>query len=615
MTKPSDIAEALAKVEAASQTTAVHASTQQNIRRWLQLTEYAEFLPLLLEHIDRDDWSTLNDVFHTSIPFGTAGRRGRMYPIGTNAINERTIGETVQGLVDFLHQEHGDSADLSCAVAYDTRHNSRLFAELSAEILAAGGFKVWFLDGPRATPELAFTVREKKCHCGIMISASHNPPEDNAVKVFWENGGQILPYEADEVMHCGIAVAEVRQVLFDEAVSRSDIQLCEQEMDTAYIDAVLLNDFDGPRDLKILFTPLHGVGVTNVLPALERDGFTNVEVFAPHATQDGDFPNVPDHVANPESPAVFEAPIEAATQTGADIILASDPDADRIGVAARLAPEGEFATFSGNQIAVLLAEYLLRHRKERGTLTRKHFIVKTLVTTDMLRRIADTYSIRTCGNVLTGFKWIGDVIDTEGPEHFVFAAEEAHGYLAGTHIRDKDAAVAAMLMAELAAEQKSAGLTLHQHLDHLYEQYGCHAERTIAISMSGVDGMARMAEIMSTLREHPPDTIAGMEVASRRDYLHDKRHFANGVTAPLDGPRSDMLFFDLDPTGNAVGIRPSGTEPKMKFYLFTYAPPGDEPLTQTKRRLNERLDALEADFTRLLSSTDCEPAQPGPENQ
>ncbi|MCA9024236.1 MAG: phospho-sugar mutase [Planctomycetaceae bacterium] len=603
MTKSSDITIALAKVDVAAEKAKLHPSARQNIRRWLQRPEYAEFLPQLLEHIESDEWPTLNEVFHTSLPFGTAGRRGRMYPIGTNAINERTVGETIQGLVNFLHQELGLSAELSCAVAYDTRHNSRLFAELSAEILAAGGIKVWFLNRPRATPELAFTVREKRCHCGIMISASHNPPADNAVKVFWENGGQILPYEADEITHYGIAVEQVKQVLFDDAVSQGEIDLCEHEMDASYIDAVLQNDFDGPRDLKILFTPLHGVGTTNVMPVLERDGFIEVEVFEPHATPDGDFPNVPNHIANPEFSAVFEAPIEAAMESRTDIILASDPDADRIGVAARRIPYGDFATLTGNQIAVLLEEYLLRRRKDRGTLTRKHFIVKTLVTTDMLRRIADAFNVRTCGNVLTGFKWIGDVIDTEGPELFVFAAEEAHGYLAGTHIRDKDAAVAAMLMAELAAEQKAEGRTLHQHLDQLYERYGCHFERTIAISMPGVDGMAQMNQIMTDLREHPPKSIAGLSVTCRRDYLHNLRQFPNGVTAPLDGPRSDLLFFDLDPAGNSVGVRPSGTEPKLKFYLFTSEPPGDGLLSETKGRLFERLDALEAELTRWVSPT------------
>ena len=601
MSKPSVIASALSSIDAAAEAGQINKSTLQNLRRWLHQPEYEDFRPQLIEHIEREDWQTLSEVFHTTLPFGTAGRRGRMYPIGTNVINERTIGETIQGLVDFLHEEHGAADELSCAVAYDTRNNSRAYAELAAEILVAGGVTVWFLDGTRSTPELAFTVREKHCHCGIMISASHNPPSDNAVKVFWDNGGQILPYEADGIMHCGIAVTEIQRVLFDEAVSLGQIKLCQEEMDADYIDAVLRNDFDGPRELGILFSPLHGVGMTNVLPALERDGFTYIEIFAPHAAQDGDFPNVPDHIANPELPAIFEAPIKESMRSEIDVILASDPDADRLGVAARLTPRGDFATFNGNQIAVLLAEFILRRRAERGTLSPSHYIVKTLVTTEMLRRIADAYDVRTCGNVLTGFKWIADIIETEGPEGFVFAAEEAHGYLAGTHIRDKDGAVAAMLMAELAAEQKAAGKTLHQHLDSLYEQYGCHAERTVAIQMPGLDGMSKMERIMEKMRENPPESLGGIRVSAHRDYLHDKRHFTGGPTVPLDGPRSDLLFFDLEHTGNSVGIRPSGTEPKIKFYYFTYDEADKMSVEETKRQLEARIDALHDDISTLLS--------------
>lgn len=592
---------ALARIEVAAEAGELSHSTLQNVRRWLQQPEYEEFRPEILEHIDRDAWQTLNEVFHTSLPFGTAGRRGRMYPIGTNVINERTVGETIQGLVEFLREEHGGTAELSCAVAYDTRHNSRLYAELTAEILAAGQFTIWFLNEPRATPELAFTVREKQCHCGVMISASHNPPGDNAVKVFWKNGGQILPYEADGVMHCGIAVTEIERILFDEAVALGRIMLCQGEMDAAYIDAVLKNAFDGPRELGILFSPLHGVGGSNVLPALERDGFTQVEVYTPHAMQDGDFPNVPDHIANPESPAVFEAPIQESDRSEIDVILASDPDADRLGVAARLTPRGKFRTFTGNQIAVLLAEYVLRHRADQGDLTKSHYIVKTLVTTDMLRRIAEAYKVRTCGNVLTGFKWIADVIDTEGPDGFVFAAEEAHGYLAGTHIRDKDGAVAAMLMAELAAEQKAAGRTLHQHLDSLYARYGYHAERTIAISMPGIEGTARREQVMQTLRESPLKSIAGIRVACLRDYLHDKRTFSNGVVVPTDGPRDDLLFFDLEAKGNTIGVRPSGTEPKIKFYFFTYEPSNGQFDEDTKCLLESRIDAMRDDLWQRLS--------------
>jgi phosphoglucomutase/phosphomannomutase len=589
------IAAALADVRGAREAGRLHASAAASIRRWLEQPEYIDYRDEVIVHIARRDWALLDELFHCDLPFGTAGRRGRMHPIGTNAINDRTVGETIQGLVEFLCEEIGVSGLLTAAVAFDTRHNSRRFANLAAEVLTAAGFTVWFLDEPRPTPELALTVRRKGCLCGVMVSASHNPPEDNAVKIFWSNGGQILPFEAEGVASHAAAVAAIPRTDFAQGLLIGRIIPCREELDRVYVEEILHNRVPGPRDLRILFTPLHGVGLSSVPAVLERDGFREIAVFGPHAPPDGDFPNVPRHVANPESADVFDGPIEQAMQTGTDLILATDPDADRLGVAARRVPEGEFIPLDGNQIAVLLCEFVLRHREASGRLSAEDFIVKTIVTTGMLDGLARSKGVRTF-DVLTGFKWIGEIIDREGPANFVFAAEEAHGYLAGTHVRDKDGGVAALLIAELAAELRAQGQTLLQHLDRLYETYGVHRERTTSVNLPGLDGARRRQQIMDDLRGRPPARIAGMPVRQVRDYLADRITWTDGSQGPLNGPHGDVLVFELAADGNRVAVRPSGTEPKIKFYFFAHEPPGPEPLAQVKQRLQQRLGMMEAEL-------------------
>ena len=305
----------------------------KNIRSWLVEPRYAEYAPQVAEHIAAGKWKDLDNVFWTVIPFGTGGRRGRIYPIGTNAINDRTIGESAQGLADYAN-EHATVRPLSCAIAYDTRHRSRHFAELCAEIMTAAGFVVYFLDGYRSTPELSFAIRYKRCSCGIIVTASHNPPSDNAVKAYWSTGGQLLPPHDKGVIDRVMATAEIRRTPFEEGVATGRIICCQEEVDAAYRAAVLSQSKPGPRDLKIIYSPLHGVGALAVMPALEGAGFRDVELFGPHAAPDPDFSNVPDHVSNPERPIVFERIIDRAKAIGADLILATDPDCDRVGCAA-----------------------------------------------------------------------------------------------------------------------------------------------------------------------------------------------------------------------------------------------------------------------------------------
>ena len=571
----------------------------ENLRAWLTEPRYAEYAPQVAETIEAGDWQTLDDVFWTVIPFGTGGRRGKMHPFGSNAINDRTIGESAQGLATYVKEALGDGADLSCAICRDTRHNGERFAKLCAEVMVAAGFKVHFLRGYRSTPELSFAVRHKMASCGIMVTASHNPPSDNAVKVYWSTGGQVLPPHdkaiIDRVMNC----QEIARADFDQAVADGKIVFCEEEVDAAFLDAVMTQAMPGPRDLKVIYSPMHGVGATAVVPALERDGFKDVEVFGPHAEPDGDFPNVPGHVSNPERPVVFDAMIERAKEIGADLIVASDPDCDRIGLASPLKQgSSEWKTISGNQIGALLCDYLLEAKQ--GSLTPEHFNVTTLVTTQLTRRIGDSYGIRTITDLLVGFKWIAGAIDENGPDRFIYGTEESHGYMAGAYARDKDGAVAAMLACELAAKLKADGQTLCEKLESLFWQHGAHAERTLNVQMPGSEGMGRMKEVMAKFRSDPPASVAGLGVSQLRDYLNNTVTI-DGNSEPLAGPTGDLVILDLSsddcPCGNYVACRPSGTEPKIKFYCFTYTPAEQlHDMEDALADLESRLDAMETDL-------------------
>ncbi len=613
---------ALAQLEAAAAAQKLSASAVANIRTWLKEPYLSEYAPQVAEHLAAERWRELEDAFWTTIPFGTGGRRGRMYPIGCNAINDRTIGESAQGLADYVKkqvaadgQRHAQR-ELSCAIAYDTRHRSRQFADLCSEIMVAAGFTVYFLDGYRSTPELSFVVRWKHCDCGIMITASHNPPSDNAVKVYGPSGGQYVPpHDADSIAEME-RVTWIKRTPLGEARAAGRIIDCQNETDSAFIKAVLTQSVPGPRNLKVLYSPLHGVGASSVYPVLDEAGFRDVEIFELHAEPNGDFPNVPNHVANPENAAVFDAIIARAKQSGAELILATDPDGDRVGSAVRksLAADAPWVTLNGNQLGSLLVDFLLRTAQAAGRLTPQHYVVKTLVTTELIRRIADDYGVETAGNLHVGFKWIGAEIDARGPEKFVFAAEESYGFLVGTHVRDKDAAVASLVTAELAAKLKTQGQTLYGRLDELYLRYGCFAEGQVSVQMPGEKGMENMQTLMAQLRTTPPESVGGLKVARVRDYLRPQL-LTPGKTSgsvspcaartwtsePFDAPPGDLVILDFEAEGNYVAIRPSGTEPKVKVYLFAYDPTAAiADLEATKAAQAARLRAIGDDVRAIV---------------
>ena len=515
-----NIEQAIAAAKQATQAGQLTAPALANLQIWLTESRYHHYQQQIVDHVAANNWKKLDDVFWTVIPFGTGGRRGRMYAFGSNAINERTIGESAQGLATYVLETAPKGKSLSCAIAYDTRHRSREFAELCASVMVANGFEVYFLDDYRATPQLSYAVRAKKCDCGIMVTASHNPPSDNAVKVYWSTGGQVLPPHDKAIIDRVMSVDEIKKVDFGEALDAGKVKICTEEIDAAYLAEASKFSWPGPRDVKVIYSPLHGVGTFAVMPLLHKAGFNSCEVYARHSEPSGDFPNVPGHVSNPENTAVFDEIITYARQAGGDVILATDPDCDRMGCAAPLTTDasGPWATLNGNQLGAILTDFVCSKMKELGKLTPKSYVIKTLVTTELIRRIATSYNVRCEGNLHVGFKWIAGVMDAVGPDDFVFGTEESHGYLIGQYARDKDGAVACLLMAMLAADLKSKNKSLHQRMAELEIEHGCHQESLVNVQMEGSEGMTLMKKLMESFRTSPPKQLGGIAVAQVRDY-------------------------------------------------------------------------------------------------
>jgi phosphoglucomutase/phosphomannomutase len=607
---------ALAAVESARAAGRLSESAVANLRRWLTEPGYAAYVSRIVPLIDSGKFEELDALFWEVIPFGTGGRRGKMTDFGSATMNDRTIAESAHGIAVYLQQVRGKSGGRA-VIACDTRHRSREFSRLTACVMAAHGLHVCLFESHRSTPELSFAVRYLKCDVGVMISASHNPPSDNGVKAYWTSGAQVLPPHDKGIIDCVYASNEIPIADFDAAVNDGRIELIGADVDEAYIGAVARMSLSTARDVKVVYTPLHGVGETSVYRVLEEAGFEAVEVFGPQREPDGGFPNVPSHLPNPELPAVFGPPIEEARQNGAALVLASDPDADRLGAAVRDAA-GEFVHLTGNRIGVLLADYIIRKRKAAGTLGPQHFVVETLVTTPLIAELARSYKIRAINNLLVGFKYIAQTMDREGPERFVFGAEESLGYLAGTYARDKDAAIAALYLCESAAELKRQKKTLLDRLDELYTTHGYFLEGQRSETCQGPKGRAMIERLMETLTNSPPPSLAGIELARVRDYQkHEIRELpSNERIAELPDPKGELLFFESTPAECTISFaaRPSGTEPKIKFYFFARAacappqpapaPEGSEAPAHVKtlaevkslaeKRLSEFQDALSA---------------------
>ncbi len=582
-----------------------------NMRRWLTEPPFARYRDRLTEDIARGNWKDLDDAFYAVLEFGTGGRRGRMYPVGTNVLNERTMAESARGLADYVVRTKGAEASRSCVIARDPRHNSPEFARLCARVLAAAGFTVYLFEEPRSTPLLSFAVRHLNCDAGIMITASHNPPSDNGFKCYAATGGQVIPPDDAGIIECVKAASdrEIPEADFDKAVADGSIVLAGAEVDEAYLNAVVGESVSHARDLSIVYTPMHGVGETSVAAALTRAGFAKVNVLESQRTPNGDFPNVPGHVSNPEIARTLDAAIAEARATNAELVIASDPDADRIGVAVPVTgdPRGEWTTLDGNQIGVLIAAFVMKETEAAGRLRKDHYLVTTLVSTEMARALANREGIRTEDDLLVGFKWIGKRIDEAGPIGFLFGFEESHGYLKGTYARDKDASVAALLFAELAATVKDRKQTVLEYLDDLYIDVGHYGERLINKVMTGRQGAAQIKQLMAAFRETPPMHIGGLDVVDVYDYkTHEIRPVSAKGNEPrlLANPSGDLLIFHLSAPGVRFAARPSGTEPKIKFYLFartdTEGVNDREKLVEIKRQTAQRLDQMASDIEKYV---------------
>ena len=569
----------------------VSAAAYANIQRWLSEPKYAEYRDELQEMIDEQRWQDLEDAFFKVIEFGTGGMRGTT-GVGSNRINRVTVGESTQALCEYAASFDEKAPKKGIAIACDTRLSSPELSRYAAQVVAANGFKAYIFDGFRSTPELSFALRELGCAAGIVITASHNPPSDNGFKAYWSDGAQLVPPHDIGVLEMAAKVDEVRSLAFDEAVKQGSIEILGKEIDEKYIAAVV-NEAEGTeRDLKIVYSPLHGAGQRNTLPVLQAAGFS-VDTVDSQMTPDGNFPTIENGKANPEARAANDHAVAELMLDKADIAITNDPDADRFGIIVRQGDEPIY--LSGNQSAVLGVDYTLRKRQEKGLLTGKQFVAKTIVTTDMIEAIASRYGVKCYGNMLVGFKYVGEIIrQKEGKEEFLFGSEESFGSLKGTYARDKDGASASLPLAEYAAELKREGRTLYDRLLELYTEYGLFVERLDTFTYPGAKGFAEMREIMERLRKNPPAEVGGHKTTAVLDYSTLTRtDVESGATSEIDCIKGNVvvLEFDNEPARRFT-IRPSGTEPILKVYTQWKTTELSDDIEEDYRETERKLEGL-----------------------
>jgi phosphoglucomutase len=512
----------------------------------------------------------LADAFYRNLEFGTGGLRGIM-GVGTNRINQYTIGMATQGFSNYLNSTYA-GVPVSVAIAHDSRNNSRFFAETTAAVFAANGIKVYLFESLRPTPELSFAIRRLQCQAGVVCTASHNPKEYNGYKAYWNDGGQLVPPHDVNVIREVEAIQSIADVKFTGG--EHHIQLIGREMDEAYIQmvkslSVYPEVISAQHDLTIVYTPIHGTGIKLVPEVLQQYGFTNIHVVDEQSTPDGNFPTV--HYPNPEESETMQIGLEKARTLDADILLGTDPDADRVGIGVK-DNQGNWILMNGNQTAVLAFSYMMEARKAKGIATPDDMVITTIVTTEMINRVAERNGVD-CYNVLTGFKWIAEKIkELEGKKNYVIGGEESFGLMIGSLIRDKDAVSAVALLCEMAAYEKSKGRSLFDKLIELYIDYGFYYESLISITKKGMNGQKEIADMMENYRQQPPKELAGARVVQLLDYqLQKSTNLLTGEQQPIALPKSNVLQF-ITADGSKISARPSGTEPKIKFYFSVNAP-------------------------------------------
>lgn len=545
-------------------------SYQENYQKWVDFAELPDYLRQDLENMDE---KTKEDAFYTNLEFGTAGMRG-LIGAGTNRINIYVVRQATEGLARLIESKGGNEKERGVAIAYDSRHFSPEFAFESAAVLAKHGIKSYVFESLRPTPELSFAVRHLDCFAGIMVTASHNPAPFNGYKVYGEDGGQMPPHDADALTTYIRAIenpfaVEVADVEAEKASGL--IEVIGEAVDVEYLKEVkdvninpaLIEEFG--KDMKIVYTPLHGTGEMLARRALAQAGFDSVQVVEAQATADPDFSTVKS--PNPESQAAFALAEELGRQVGADVLVATDPDADRVGVEV-LQKDGSYLNLSGNQIGAIMAKYILEAHKNAGTLPENAALCKSIVSTDLVTKIAESYGA-TMFNVLTGFKFIAEKIQEFEEKHnhtYMMGFEESFGYLIKPFVRDKDAIQAVLVVAELAAYYRSRGLTLADGIEEIYKEYGYYAEKTISVTLSGVDGAEQIKAIMAKFRNNAPKEWNATAITVVEDFKAQTATAADGTVKNLTTPPSDVLKYTLA-DGSWIAVRPSGTEPKIKFYI------------------------------------------------
>ncbi len=564
-------------------------------QRWLDGNYDAETKEAVRKLIEGDR-KELIESFYKDLEFGTGGLRGIM-GVGSNRMNVYTVGMATQGLANYLKKNFAGE-QIRVAIGHDSRNNSRKFAEHVADIFASNGFTVFLFDALRPTPELSFAIRELKCHSGVVVTASHNPKEYNGYKAYWNDGAQVTPPHDKNIIEEVAAITDVAQILTGK--NPENITILGEEFDEIYLNKVHALSLSPEcvakhRDMKIVYTPLHGSGVRLVPASLAKYGFTNVRLVPEQAVVDGNFPTV--ESPNPEERKTMAMAIDMAAREGADLVLATDPDSDRLGVALRN-KQGEYVLLNGNQTLVLLMSYQLTRWAELGLLDGRQYVVKTIVTSQMANAVADRFGVK-CYDCLTGFKYIAKIIrENEGVAKYIGGGEESFGYLAGDYVRDKDAVSACSLAAEAAAwALETKGLTLYEWLQELYVQYGFYREGLVSVVRKGKEGAELIQQMMVDFRQNPPRTIVGSPVVKVLDYLTlEETDLKTGAKKPIEQDKSNVLqWFTED--GTLVSVRPSGTEPKIKFYFGVKMPLASvDRYEETLQALDEKIEAIKADL-------------------
>jgi len=535
----------------------------------------------------------LEESFYKNLEFGTGGMRGVM-GVGTNRINKYTLGKNTQGLSDYMHKAF-PGKDLKVAIAYDCRHNSNTLAKVVADVFSANGIKVYLFSDLRPTPELSFALKYLKCQAGIVLTASHNPPEYNGYKVYWEDGGQLVPPQDGEI------IKTIEALKYDEIKFQANenlIEYIDTEIDEAFIKSSIENaSFDTPasakENLNIVFTSLHGTSIKAVPQTLEKAGYTNVHIVPEQAEPNGDFPTVKS--PNPEEPEALTMALALADKLNADIVVGTDPDCDRLGVAVRN-DEGKMILLNGNQTMVLMTAFLLEQWKKQGKINGKQFIGSTIVSTPMMLELATGYDVE-CKVGLTGFKWIAKMIKDFPQLQFIGGGEESFGFMVGDAVRDKDAVAATLLICEVAAQAKANGSSVYKELLNLYVDFGFYKEHLVSLTKKGIEGLAEINQMMVDLRNNPLKEIAGQRVVMVEDYKNSvAKNLFSGEEEAIDLPKSDVLIYYTE-DGAKIAARPSGTEPKIKFYVSVNAPLDSvENALKTEAILDEKIKNILLDL-------------------